>query len=110
MNDEHDASGSDHQQQGEDGEDGGGSHSGVDDTSNITLLFLSRPGCSLCEVALPLVTAEAKRRGHTVDVVDITDTPWELYGDRIPVVIVQGEAVLAGRFDKRAIRRALRLT
>ena len=108
MNDKHDAGGGDHQQQGEDGENGGGAHTDSDDTSP-SLVFLTRKACSLCERALPLVVAEAQRHGATLEVIDIDGTAWEAaYGDRVPVVVLDGAAVLAGRFGRREVRRALR--
>ncbi|HUG75589.1 MAG TPA: glutaredoxin family protein [Acidimicrobiia bacterium] len=73
----------------------------------MTVLFLSRTDCSLCEAALPIVTAVCRRR-HDLEVIDVAGTAWEQpYGDRLPVVIVDGAVVLAGHFTKRDVKRAL---
>ncbi len=73
------------------------------------LLFLTRATCSLCAEALPVVTAVAKRRGHTVESVDVDVAELaHRFGDRVPVVLRDGVEVLAGRFDRREVRRALR--
>ena len=73
------------------------------------LLFLTRKGCSLCAAALPLVEAEAKRRGHDLTIVDVEGTEWEgPFGDHLPVVLRDGAAVLSGRFGRSRVKRALR--
>ena len=70
-----------------------------------TLLFLTRQSCML-----PGVEARARRRGHALTVVDVDSDPGlqERFGDRVPVVLRDGEEVLAGRFTEREMRRALR--
>jgi hypothetical protein len=74
----------------------------------MTVLFLSRADCSLCEQALPMITAVCQRRGHDLEVIDVAGTVWEEpYGDRLPVVIADGAMVLAGRFTNRDVKRAL---
>jgi hypothetical protein len=73
------------------------------------LLFLTRATCSLCAEALPLVAAVARRRGHTVESIDVDVAGLAArFGDRVPVVLRDGIEVLAGRFDRREVRRALR--
>jgi hypothetical protein len=75
----------------------------------MTVRFLSRANCSLCEEALPVVTAVCRRRRHDLEVIDVAGTVWEEpYGDRLPVVIADGAMVLSGRFTKRDVRRALK--
>jgi len=75
-----------------------------------TLLFLTREHCMLCHEALPVVEERARRRGHTLAIVDVDGDPSlaERFGDRVPVVLRDGEEVLAGRFTAREVRRALR--
>lgn len=74
----------------------------------MKVLFLSRADCSLCEAALPIVTAVCKKRGHDFEVIDVAGTVWEQpYGEHIPVVIADGAMVLRGRFTKRDVKRAL---
>ncbi len=73
------------------------------------LLFLTRESCLLCHEAEPLVLAVARRRRHTVEVIDVDAAGLaERFGDRVPVVLRDGVEVLAGRFDAAAVRRALR--
>ena len=73
------------------------------------LLFLTRATCSLCAEALPLVSVMARRRGHTVESIDVDVAGLaDRFGDRVPVVLRDGIEVLAGRFDRREVRRALR--
>lgn len=73
------------------------------------LLFLTRASCSLCAEALPLVSAVAKRRGHTLESIDVDVAGLaDRFGDRVPVVLRDGIEVLAGRFDRPMVRRALR--
>ena len=74
------------------------------------LLFLTRDRCLLCVEALPMVEGVARRRGHALTVVDVdSDTGLRIrFGDRVPVVLVNGEEVLSGRFTAAEVRRALR--
>jgi hypothetical protein len=79
----------------------------------VILEFLSRPGCHLCEQALPVVEVEVARIGGMVEVVDIDvavdHTRLERFGARVPVLLGPGEIVLAeGVISRRALRRALR--
>lgn len=63
----------------------------------------------LCDEALPLVMARVRRTGWPIDIVDVDSAGLaDRYGDRVPVVELDGVEVLSGRFDARAIRRALR--
>lgn len=73
------------------------------------LLFLTRATCALCAEALPVVTAVARRRHHTIEVIDVDEAGLDgRFGDRVPVVLRDGVEVLAGRFDAREVRRTLR--
>jgi hypothetical protein len=70
----------------------------------------SRAGCSLCEELLDelaeLVGPEVAR---AVEIVDIDGRP-ELqrrYGDRIPVLMADGEFVCAHRLDEARVRACL---
>lgn len=74
--------------------------------------FLTRPGCLLCEEALPLVRGEVRRAGYELQVVDIEsdDDLLAEYGLRIPVLLGPDGAVVAeGPIgDRRRLRRAIR--
>ena len=73
------------------------------------LVFLTRQHCLLCHEAQPWVESQAQRRGHTLAVVDVDTDPalGERFGERVPVVLRDGQEVLAGRFTEREVRRAL---
>jgi len=79
-------------------------------SSPLEVDFVTRSGCHLCEDALPLVLAEAGRRGIEVRVVDV-DTDDELvrdFGLRVPVLRDAAGRVLAeGPMDGRTVREAL---
>jgi hypothetical protein len=63
----------------------------------------------LCAEALPLVMARGRRKGWPIEIVDVDENGLaDHYGDRVPVVELDGVEVLSGRFDVRDIRRALR--
>ncbi len=63
----------------------------------------------LCADALPLVTTQSRRKGWPIEIVDVDEFGLaDRYGDRVPVVELDGVEVLSGRFDARDVRRALR--
>ena len=73
------------------------------------VVFLTRRSCALCATALPWVERVAARRGHILEIRDVDDSGLaDRFGDRVPVVLRDGEEVLAGLFGRRAVRRALR--
>jgi len=78
---------------------------------SANLEFLSRPGCHLCEQALPAVKRVASRLGvELVEVdVDADDRLVAEFGLRIPVVRWENGPVLAeGRIDRRELLAAAR--
>lgn len=79
-------------------------------SSDVRVVYLTRPGCHLCEEALPIVRAEADRAGSAVDVHDIdTDPDLRAAWDHdVPVVIVDGAVHARYRVDPAALRAALR--
>lgn len=74
--------------------------------------FLTRPGCHLCEEALPVVREAARRAGLEVKTVDVEsdDALVAEYGLRIPVVLgPDGTVLWEGPLeDPRALRREIR--
>ncbi len=61
------------------------------------MLFLTRPGCGLCDAALPMVTKVAHRLGVQLVVIDLAKEP-DLeaeYHLRIPVLLSRDHRVLA---------------
>ena len=73
--------------------------------------FLTRPGCELCDEALPRVRLLCRLLGRRLEVVDITRLP-ELEGEyhlRIPVVRNErGDVVAEGSIDWKGAYRAVR--
>lgn len=71
----------------------------------MTIQLLTRPGCHLCEMARALVEED----GLSFQLVDV-DADAELadlYGFRIPVLLVDGRPVAEGRLTAEGLRRAL---
>lgn len=80
--------------------------------SGFSLIFLTRPGCQLCDEVRPLVLKTAERSRADVSEVDVDSDPDLLarYGERVPVLMARnGDLVAEGReFDGRRIRKELR--
>ena len=77
----------------------------------MLLTLYSKPGCHLCEQAEADLQRLARRYPHQLQTVDITQDPLllERYGERIPVVLVQGReyaAPLSAAVLERALRSA----
>lgn len=71
----------------------------------MDVTFVTRRNCHLCATAWPMVEG---RREIEVTVVDVDDEGLaDVYGDRVPVILVDGVEVLSGRFDRAAVDRAL---
>lgn len=74
-----------------------------------TVRFLTRGVCRICAEALPIVERRARRRRHGFEVIDVDESGLAgQFGDRVPVVLVDGSEVLSGRFTAREVRRALK--
>lgn len=71
--------------------------------------YLTRPGCHLCEEALPIVRAEADRAGAVVEVRDIDEDERlrSNWNDHVPVIIVDGEVLATYHVTAEQMRRAL---
>ena len=73
--------------------------------------FLTRPGCGICDDALPRVRLVCRLFGRRLEVVDITQQP-ELeseYHLRIPVLRNQrGDVLAEGSIDWKHAYRAVR--
>jgi len=71
--------------------------------------FITRRTCAICAEALSLVADRVGRRGWDLEIVDVDDSGVAAeFGDRVPVVLLDGHEVLVGRFGRREIRRVLR--
>jgi hypothetical protein len=76
-------------------------------------LFLTHPGCHLCDEARPLVISAVNRAGGSLREVDIDadDTLTRDYGLRIPVVLgPSGEVLAEGKVDRSSLRKAIRVS
>ncbi len=71
--------------------------------------FITRRACTICAEARSLVSDRVVRKGWDLEIVDADDSGLAAeFGDRVPVVLLDGREVLAGRFGRREIRRVLR--
>jgi glutaredoxin len=72
-----------------------------------TVTLYKKPDCCLCDEALEVI--ERVRRDHdfALEKVDISSDPTLLHqhGERIPVVLVDGEEAFVYRVDEDALRR-----
>jgi glutaredoxin len=69
----------------------------------------TKPDCCLCDDAAESLTRVRERAPFELDVVDIRSDP-ELrarYGERIPVVLVDGEPAFELEVDEQALERML---
>jgi hypothetical protein len=80
----------------------------------VTLTFLSRAYCHLCDEMLAALTPLALAHGATIVVVDVDSNPWleRVYGDRVPVLFAgdpaAGQEICHFRLDPRRIEETLR--
>ena len=76
----------------------------------MTLVTLyGKPGCHLCEEAREVVCAVRGERGFELEEVDVSLDPrlHSRYGERIPVVAVDGEEVFEFHVDPAGLRERL---
>ena len=71
--------------------------------------LFGKPGCHLCDHALAVVEEVGARRGFELVQVDITLDPrlHARYGERIPVISVDGEELFEYHLDAEALEGAL---
>ena len=72
--------------------------------------LLSRNDCHLCDVAKGRIRSAGRRVRFRLETVDVDSDP-ELaarYGERVPVVQVNGEETFAFRVNERALVRKLK--
>jgi glutaredoxin len=72
---------------------------------DVRLVLYTRPGCHLCEVAV----ADLESLGEPFVEIDITtDEALEIeYGERIPVIVLDGKEHGYWRVEKERLRRDL---
>ena len=74
--------------------------------------LLSRPGCSLCSQAEPMVARTAAEAGVSFAVRNVDDDPAlrARWTDKVPVVLLDGAEHAYWRISEKALRCALHLS
>jgi hypothetical protein len=72
-------------------------------------VLYGKPGCCLCDEAREAVVAVRASHPFELDEVDVSTDPDlnRRYGERIPVVVVDGEELLEGHVDADELARRL---
>jgi glutaredoxin len=76
----------------------------------VTLVTLyGKPGCHLCDEARQIVLAAREERGFELEEIDVSLDPalHRRYGERIPVVEVDGEEAFEYHVDPAGLRERL---
>jgi glutaredoxin len=73
------------------------------------LTLYGKPGCHLCDEARADLAAVRESHPFELEEVDVTADPrlWRDYGERIPVVDIDGEEVLELHVNRAELRRLL---
>ncbi len=73
------------------------------------ITLYSKPDCHLCEIAKERVENVRLRYPVTVETIDITSDPvlFEAYGERIPVVLLNGEEAYCYRVSEKGLARKI---
>ena len=73
------------------------------------LTLYGKPGCCLCDEAREVVAAVRRERGFELEEVDVSLDPvlHRRYGERIPVVAIDGREELELHVDAAELRRRL---
>ena len=73
------------------------------------VVLYGKPGCCLCDEAREAVAAVQATHSFDLDEVDVSIDPdlHDRYGERIPVVAVDGEELLEGHVDAGELARRL---
>ncbi|HEU0102259.1 MAG TPA: glutaredoxin family protein [Mycobacteriales bacterium] len=74
------------------------------------VVLVTRQGCHLCELAAPVVRREAERAGAGYAERDVDASPADVaaYGEKVPVVLLDGTEHAYWQIDEKALRTALR--
>ena len=74
-----------------------------------TLTLYGKPGCHLCDGARAAVARVAARREVSLEQVDISRDPvlYKRYGERIPVLELDGETVFEFFVDEAVLEQRL---
>lgn len=73
------------------------------------LTLIGKPGCHLCDVVRPVLTAAAQRHGLSLEEVSVLDHPDLLsaYAEMIPVTLIDGLVHDYWRIDAQRLEIAL---
>ena len=76
----------------------------------MDVVLYSRPGCHLCDEARAVLLAERERTLFDLDEIDIESSDELLrdYGERIPVVVVDGEEAFEYTVDPAGLAALVR--
>jgi len=76
----------------------------------MDVVLYSRPGCHLCDEARAVLLAERERTPFDLDEIDIESSDELLrdYGERIPVVVVDGEEAFEYTVDPAGLAALVR--
>ncbi len=74
------------------------------------VVLVTRAGCTRCAEVAPVVAREAARAGAAYAERDVDTSPQDLaaYGDKVPVVLLDGVEHAFWEVDARVLRAALR--
>ena len=74
-----------------------------------SVTLYGKPGCHLCEEGRAVLAAARARRDFALEEVDVSLDPRlaRRYGERVPVVAIDGEDALELRFEAEEVIRAL---
>jgi hypothetical protein len=80
------------------------------DKHTVQVTVLSRQNCHLCDVVLKIAKRLQAEAPFDLTKVDIGDDVvlTRAYGDRIPVVLIDGVEACAGKVTEGALRRAIK--
>ncbi len=76
----------------------------------LQITFYTRAGCQLCDEALELLRDYGKKYPLTIQEIDVDSQPElaDRYGDKVPVLEIEGKPRLWGRINEVLLRRLLR--
>jgi hypothetical protein len=77
--------------------------------SSFPIVLYTRQGCHLCAEALDLLRQYEKPYGLTIHIIDIDQDPGlvSAYGDKVPVIALEGRPRLWGKPNAVLLRRIL---
>ena len=78
--------------------------------SHVTFLMYTRKGCHLCEIAWKILRSAQKDHGFVLKAEDVDTDPnlAELYGQIVPVVLLNGQVRFRGGINNVLLQRLLK--